>query len=96
MYINIIIKFMQDTSKVLYKAIGKVLSNKRKEIGVKYTDFCYENDIPMSTYDVIIKGDAQSSYFNIAKVVKALGLTFEEFGALLDKELPQDFTMTDN
>lgn len=75
---------MQDNAKILYSIIGKIVSNKRKESDIKYTDFCYENDIPMSTYDIIVNGQKQSSFYNIAKVIKALNLTFEEFGRLLE------------
>ena len=82
---------MQEDSLILYKAISIIIHNTRKDKGIRYTDFCYENDIPMSTYDAIINAAYQSSYYNIAKVVKALGLSFEEFGKMLDKELPENF-----
>ena len=86
---------MQDDIKQLYKTISYIIDSKRKELGIKYTDFCLGNDIPTSTYDDIINANRQSSFFNIAKVVKALDLSFEEFGKLLDKELPQNFLKDD-
>lgn len=86
---------MQQEAKILYKAIGKIVHKLRTEKGVKYTDFCYENDIPMTTYDTIKNGNANSSFYNVAKIIKALDLNFEEFGALLDKELPKDFWDSD-
>lgn len=95
-YFNIIIKIMQEESKKLYKITGKILADRRKELGIKYTDFCYGNDIPMSTYDVIISGSAKSSFYNIAKVVKASKMTFKEFGEALDNNLPDDFLNSDN
>ena len=79
---------MQEDSKTLYKAISNVIHKVRTNKDIKYTDFCYENDIPMSTYDAIINASTQSSCYSISKVIKALGLNFEQFGALLDKELP--------
>ncbi|MBR2430563.1 hypothetical protein IKB17_03755 [bacterium] len=82
---------MQENSKILYEAISRVIHKTRIAKSIKYTDFCYENDIPMSTYDAIINASAQSSYYNISKVIKALGLSFTEFGALLDKELPPEY-----
>lgn len=82
---------MQKDSEILYKAISRVITKARESKGIKYTDFCYGNDIPMSTYDAIINASVQSSYYNISKIVKALGLTYEEFGKLLDKELPKDY-----
>jgi len=82
---------MQGNSLILYKAISKVIHTTRLSKGIKYTDFCYENDIPMSSYDAIINATNQTTYYNIAKVVKALGLSFEEFGKMLDEELPKNF-----
>lgn len=81
---------MQQDAKKLYKAIAKVISQQKKEKGIKYTDLCYENEITMSTYDNIVAGKTKASYYNIAKIIKALGLNFEEFGRLLDKELPEE------
>ncbi len=86
---------MQDNSKLLYEAISRVIHKIRTQRGIKYTNFCYENDIPMSTYDAVINATAQSSFYNITKITKALGLSFEEFGALLDKELPENFMIED-
>ena len=84
----------EENSKLLYRTIGQLITRIREEKGVKYTDFCYGNDIPMSTYDMIVSGTTQATFFNITKIIKALGLTFEEFGALLDKELPENFMNT--
>ena len=86
---------MQEESKQLYKAVSIIVNRLKEQYNIKYTNFCYENDIPMATYDAIINASRQSSFFNIAKVVKALGLNFEEFGALLDKELPENFLKED-
>ena len=86
---------MQDDAKLLYNAIANIVSRYRKKSGVKYIDFCYGNDIPMSTYDTIVSARKQSSCYNVAKVAKALDLSFEEFGRLLDQELPPDFMSKD-
>ncbi len=86
---------MQDNVKQLYIAISHIIDRTRKERGINYTDFCLGNDIPTSTYDDIINASRQSSFYNIAKVVKALDLSFEEFGKLLDKELPDNFMKED-
>ena len=81
---------MQDDMKILYKAAAAVIKKVKKEKGIKYTDFCYENEIPMSTYDDIMNAKTKASFYNIAKIVKALGLTFEDFGRLMDEKLPPD------
>lgn len=82
---------MQDDVTQLYKSTSKVICDVKNEKSIKYTELCYENDIPMSTYDNIINAKRKTSFYNIAKVIKALGLTFEEFGKRLDKELPNNF-----
>jgi len=82
---------MQDESKILYKAVAKVVHEQRVKNNRSYTEFCYENDIPMSTYDDIINAKTKASFYNISKLVKALGLNFEEFGKLLDENLPKNF-----
>ena len=82
---------MQDDAKLLHSAISKIIKNERAKIGVSYTDFCLGNDIPSSTYDAIIKAENHVYCFNVAKVIKALGLSFEEFGKMLDEELPENF-----
>lgn len=87
---------MQDEAQTLYKAIAEVIKSARDQSNINYTDFCYENDIPMSTYDYIVSAKTKASFYNIAKVVKALGYNFEEFGALLDKQLPDNFMNDDN
>ena len=82
---------MQENAKILYQSVATVIQKTRNRSNLSYTDFCYENDIPMSTYDYILLAKTQASFFNIAKIVKALGMDFEEFGRLLDDELPENY-----
>ena len=82
---------MQEEALLLHSKISKIITDIRKQKGISYTDFCLGNDIPSSTYDAIIKAENHVYCYNVAKVVKALGMSFEEFGKLLDKELPENF-----
>jgi len=82
---------MQEEALLLHSKISKIITDIRKQKGISYTDFCLGNDIPTSTYDAIIKAETHVYCYNVAKVVKALGMSFEEFGKLLDKELPENF-----
>ena len=82
---------MQEDAIVLHKAISKTISLIRKDKGIRYTDLCLGFDIPTSTYDDIISAKRMTSFYNIARVIKALGLSFKEFGELLDNELPENF-----
>ena len=82
---------MQEEVKQLYTAISRIIVKIKEEKGIKYTELCYENEIPMSTYDDIVNAKTKASYYNVSKIIKGLGLSFEEFGRLLDKELPENF-----
>jgi len=78
---------MQEKDAKLYKAIGKVLREYRLSKNLKFTIFCYENDITTSTLNNVENAVTQTYFSKIAHIIKALGLNFEEFGKLLDKEL---------
>ena len=78
---------MQDDDLKLYIAVGKVLRKVRMDHDLKFTIFCYENDISKSTLNNIENGTKQTYFSKIAKVVSSLDMSFEEFGKLLDKEL---------
>lgn len=82
---------MQDDAKILYESIARVILDQRKDSPVGFLDFCYGNDIPKSSYDDITKAKNKATFYNVYKIIRALGLNFEEFGALLDKALPPDF-----
>ena len=82
---------MQDDNDILLKAVGKVISKVRKQKGLKFTIFCYENDISKTTLYMIEKGLNKAYITSLFKIIKALGLTYEEFGRLLDNELPEKY-----
>ena len=86
---------MQDKTQKLYEAVSVVLCKIKNKKGIKYTSLSYENDNPTSTYDDIINAKNKATFVNIAKITKALGLTFEEFGKLLDEELGKEFNFID-
>ena len=90
-HFNIIINKMQKEAKILYNAVANVIAQQKEIKGVKYTEICYENDVATSTYDDIINSKTKASFYNIAKIIRGLGLSFEEFGKLLDKELDGNF-----
>ena len=86
---------MQANDEKFYKAVGDILKKKRLEKGLKFTIFCYENDIAKSSLNVIENGYSQAYFSKIAKVVQALDMSFEDFGKLLDKKIPKDFFKTE-
>ena len=77
---------MQERDAKLYKNIAKILRNQREAKNLKFTIFCYENDIATSLLNTIEIGNTQTYFSNISRVIKALGLSYEEFGKLLDEE----------
>ncbi len=81
---------MQD-DKVILEAIGRVIRKVRKCKKLKFTIFCYENDISKTTLYMIEKGLNKAYITSLFKIIKALGLTYEEFGRLLDNELPENY-----
>ena len=87
---------MQDTEKILQEAIGRVVKNVRKQKGLKFTIFCYENDISKTTLHMIENGKNKPYVTNLCKIIEALDLTYAEFGKLLDKELPEDYNKAGN
>ena len=88
---NIIISDMQGDKKILYEAVGQVLRAKRLGNKEKLTLFCYENDIPTTTLTSIEAARTEACFYNIFKVCRALGLSMEEFGKLLEEKLPENF-----
>ena len=82
---------MQISDEKFYKNVGKILKNKRLEKGLKFTIFCYENDIAKSSLNLIENGASQAYFSKIARVIQALDMSFEEFGKLLDNEISKDF-----
>ena len=81
---------MQD-EEIILKAIGRVIKKERKRKKLKFTIFCYENDISKTTLYMIENGKNKPYVTSLFKIINALGLSYQEFGQLLDKELPEDF-----
>ena len=83
---------MQDSEEILYKTIGKILRKLRTEKKIKFTIFCYENDIPKSTLYDIEHGLIKAQFSSVYKILNALGVEFIQFAKLLEKELPKNYT----
>jgi len=66
--------------------VGRALRRERKRQGLKFTIFCYENDFPTTTLYMLENGNSNSRTANVLHAAELLGLSFKEFGELLDKE----------
>ncbi len=86
--INIVI--MQDNERKFSEIIGRVIKNLRQNNPKKYVIFCDENCIADSTLNNIESGSRSPKLYTIARIIKALGLSFKEFGEILDKELTDE------
>lgn len=82
---------MQQKSKLLQKAISKVVINLNKQNDTKYLKFCDENSISTSTYDNILNANTNVTVYTLSKIIKGHSLTFEQFGALIDKSIDKEF-----
>ena len=87
---------MQNKNEILQEAIGRAIKKVRKQKNFKFTIFCYENDISKTTLYMIEKGKNKPYVTSLCEIIKALGISFEEFGALLDKELPKEYWNNEN
>ena len=84
---------MQDNEEILYKTIGQIIRKLRTDKGIKFTIFCYENDIPKSTLYDIEHGIIKAQFSSIYKILNALGVDFLQFAKLLEKALPDNFSL---
>ena len=82
---------MQDKSKILRKSVSEIVNELRNSQDKEYLKFCDENSIATSTYDNVINGVTNVTFYNLSKFIKGLGISFKEFGELLDKRLPKEF-----
>ena len=80
---------MQD--KILRETLSKIIDKERKSKNIDYLVFCDENSIATSTYDNLINAKTNITFYNLTKIIKGLGLNYESFGKILDKNLPESF-----
>ena len=84
---------MQDNEKILYETIGQIIRKLRTEKGIKFTIFCYENDIPKSTLYDIEHGIIKAQFSSIYKILNALDMDITDFVKQMKKELPKNFSL---
>ncbi len=80
----------------LLKAVGKIVKEKRLSKGKGQTLFSYEYDISNGTFTNLEKGRRDPQLSTIWKIANAFDMKFSDFILLLEKELPQNFTLIDS
>lgn len=81
---------MQDGELKFSKEIGKIIKSLRQKSSKKYVLICDENGIADSTLDAVEKGLRSPKLYTVSRIIKALGLSYKEFGEILDSKLPCD------
>ncbi|MDO5437249.1 MAG: helix-turn-helix transcriptional regulator [bacterium] len=81
---------MQDNEIRFSKEIGKIIKNLRQKSSKKYVLICDENGIADSTLDAVEKGIRSPKIYTVLRIIKALGLSYKEFGEILDNKLSSD------
>ena len=82
---------MQEKEEKFAKTIGRIIKTYRQNNPKKYVLFCDENSISNSTLNNIENGIRSAKLYTILKIINALGLSFREFGEILDNEIPLEF-----
>ena len=85
-----------DKKLILLKAVGKIIKNHRKKTGKGILLHAYEYDIPSSSLYHIEQGTRDPQLTTLWKIVNSFGMSFGEFISELEKELPKNFTLTDD
>ena len=80
---------MQEDEINFAKEVGKLIKRLRKENPKKYVIFCDENGIAPTTLDTLEKGVSSPKFYTVLRIIGALNLSCEEFGKLVDKEIPK-------
>ena len=78
---------------ILLKIVGKIIKEKRLEIGKGILLHAYEYDIPSSSLNMIEKGERDVQFTTLWKIANSFNLSLSEFVSLVEKELPKDFEL---
>lgn len=87
---------MQQKEEQFAQILGEIIKKLRQDNPKKYVLFCDENNIPNSTLNNIENGLRSAKLYTVAKIIKALGLNFKDFGEILDDKVPQNLLVDDD
>ena len=79
--------------KIILSIMAKIIYQKRKEAKKSQRLIAFENHIQKSMFSRFEPANNQPLLFSAWKIAESLGLKFSEFIILIEKELPEDFTL---
>ena len=84
-------KLLEEKKKILFKAIGKVVFSKRKELNKGINKFSFEYDIGNGLLSRLENGQTDTKISTLWKITNAFNIKFSDFAKLIEKELDEDF-----
>lgn len=87
---------MQENEEKFAQITGGIIKELRQNNPKKYVMFCDESGLPNSTLNNIENGLRSAKLYTVAKIIKALGLNFKDFGEILDDKVPQNLLVDDD
>lgn len=85
-------KILEKQKKILLKAIGKVVLEKRKELKKGINKFSFEYDIGNGLLSRLENGKSDTKISTLWKIANAFNIKFSDLAILIEKELGEDFT----
>ncbi|MBO5738772.1 helix-turn-helix transcriptional regulator [bacterium] len=85
------LKNIEINKKILLKAIGKIIHQKRKDISKGINKFSFEYDIGNGLLSRLEKGRTDTQISTLWKLANAFGVRFSDLALEIEKELPEDF-----
>ncbi len=89
-------KLNEEKKKILLKAVGDIIHEKRMERGIGLLLHSYEYDLSSNSLDFVEKGIRDPQLTTIWKIVESFDMSFPEFVEILTKRLPKNFKMSDD
>ena len=77
--------------KILFKAIGKIVNTKRKELNKGINKFSFEYDIGNGLLSRLENGQTDTKISTLWKLANAFEIKFSDLAKMVEQELGSDF-----
>lgn len=88
-------KTAEAKKKILLKAIGKIVFNKRSELKKGINKFSFEYDIGNGLLSRLENGTTDTKITTLWKLANAFEIKFSDLAKLIENELPESFNFYD-